>query len=154
MSSPDRPTAPEAPPGADASRLYLALGRLSRVLRRDARESAIGHGGLSALATLVLDGPQRPSVLAETEGITAPAMSRILSSLADLGYLERRPDPKDGRASVVEATAAGVSLVHSGREARQRALQARIDRLPPRSRALLHDALGALEDLSGPDPSR
>lgn len=135
----------------EAARLYLAIGRLHRALRRDARDAAVGHGGLSALATLLAEGPQRGSALAQTEGITAPAMTRILNSLESLGYVERRPDPRDGRASLVAATATGEELVRHGRAARLEALQARLDRLPAQQRAALVDALDALECLTGPD---
>jgi len=131
----------------ETARLYLALGRLNRALRRDAREALVGHGGLSALATLIADGPQRAGSLAAAEGVTAPAMTRILNSLEEQGYVVRRPDRADGRASVVEATAAGQALVTTGRSARLRARQNRLDALPGEQRALLVDALAALENL-------
>ncbi|MGO4256745.1 MarR family winged helix-turn-helix transcriptional regulator [Marmoricola sp. RAF53] len=139
---------------ADTSRLYLAVGRLNRALRRDAREAAIGHGGLSALATLLQDGPQRAGTLAETEGVSAPAMTRIVNSLEGLGYVERRPDPADGRASLVAATAEGEELVRHGRAARLGALQERLDRLPDADRTTLLAALDAFEQLTeGPNPA-
>jgi len=131
------------------TRLYLAVGRLNRALRRDARDAAIGHGGLSALATLIEQGPQRAGTLAEIEGITAPAMTRIVSSLVELGYVERTPDPADGRAQLVAATAAGTDLVQQKRAVRLRALQDRLDRLSDDERATVTSALGALEDLTG-----
>ncbi|MGY2874225.1 DNA-binding MarR family transcriptional regulator [Marmoricola sp. URHA0025 HA25] len=131
----------------ETARLYLALGRLNRALRRDARDALVGHGGLSALATLVADGPQRAGALAAAEGVTAPAMTRILNSLEEQGYVVRRPDRVDGRASVVAATPAGLALVTTGRSARMRALQDRLDALPDEQRARLADALQSLEDL-------
>lgn len=134
------------------TRLYLALGRLNRALRRDAREATIGHGGLSALATLIADGPQRAGALAETEGVTAPAMTRIVNSLVDLGYVARTPDPADGRAQLVAATAAGTELVLQKRAVRLHALQQRLDQLGAAERAAVSAALDALERLtSGPN---
>lgn len=134
------------------TRLYLALGRLNRALRRDARDATIGHGGLSALATLIETGPQRAGALAETEGITAPAMTRILNSLEDLGYVERTPDPADGRAQLVAATASGTELVLQKRAVRLHALSERLDRLSVAERAAVSNALGALEELTdGPN---
>jgi len=136
----------------ETTRLYLAVGRLNRALRRDAREAVIGHGGLSALATLLQDGPQRAGALAEAEGITAPAMTRVLNSLESLGYVERTPDPADGRAQLVAATDAGAGLVLHGRAARLRALQRRLGRLSASERAAVVAALTALEDLTaGPN---
>jgi DNA-binding MarR family transcriptional regulator len=132
---------------SEAARLYLALGRLSRALRRDARDAVVGHGGLSALATLIGDGPQRAGALAESEGITAPAMTRILNSLEEQGYVVRRPDPVDRRASVVEATEEGRGLVLHGRAVRLRALEDRLAALDPDDRTRIVAALPALEGL-------
>ncbi|MFL6155917.1 MAG: MarR family winged helix-turn-helix transcriptional regulator [Marmoricola sp.] len=141
-----------APQDSTTTRLYLAVGRLNRALRRDARDATIGHGGLSALATLIEQGPQRAGALAEIEGITAPAMTRIVNSLVELGYVERTPDPADGRAQLVAATAAGTDLVQHKRAVRLRALQDRLDRLSADERATVTIALAALEDLtSGPN---
>ena len=139
---------PTTNPADDTARLYLAIGRLSRALRRDSRDALIGHGGLSALASLIADGPQRAGALAEVEGVTAPAMTRILSSLESLGYAARTPDPTDGRASVIAATPEGEALVLHGRAARLQALQERLDRLDDTSRQALVDALSALELLT------
>jgi DNA-binding MarR family transcriptional regulator len=131
----------------DVARLYVALGRLTRAVRRDSSEALVGHGALSALATLVTEGPQRAGALAETEGVTAPAMTRILNSLDELGYVVRRPDPADRRASVVDATDRGRELVTSGRALRLRALQDRLGRLPDDERVALLAALPVLEKL-------
>ena len=145
----------EHPDDATTTRLYLALGRLNRALRRDARDATIGHGGLSALATLIADGPQRAGALAETEGITAPAMTRILNSLEELGYVERTPDPADGRALLVAATTTGAELVLEKRAVRLEALQHRLYRLSAPERQAVKDALAALEDLTaGPNTDR
>ena len=137
----------------DSARLYLAMIRLNRALRRDSREAAVGHGGLSALATLIAEGPQRAGTLAQTEGITAPAMTRILNFLESLGFVARTTDPADGRAQLVAATEAGQALVVEGRSARLRAVQERYERLAPSSQQAIVDALAALEELtSGPNP--
>ena len=131
----------------DVGRLYVALGRLTRAVRRDSSEALVGHGALSALATLIAAGPQRAGTLAETEGVTAPAMTRILNSLDELGYVVRRPDPADRRACLVEATTQGRDLVTSGRALRLRALRDRLATLPADERAALLDALPVLEKL-------
>ena len=131
----------------EAARLYLALGRINRALRRDARDAVVGHGGLSALATLITDGPQRAGALAESEGITAPAMTRILNALEEQGYVVRRPDPADRRASLVEATEQGRGLVLHGRAVRLRALEDRLAALDRDDRTRIVAALPALEGL-------
>lgn len=132
----------------DATRLYLALGRISRAVRRDATAGQVGHGALSVLATLTADGPQRLGALAATEGISPPSVTRIVGSLEDAGYLRRTTDPDDGRACIVEATDTGRDLVLAGRGEKMAALASRIGRLTPQERAALGAALTALEQLS------
>jgi DNA-binding MarR family transcriptional regulator len=135
-------------PNDDSARLYLAMIRLNRTLRRDAPEATVGHGGLSALATLIAEGPQRAGTLAATEGITAPAMTRILNYLESLGYAARTTDPADGRAQLVAATAEGRALVAEGRSARLQAVHERFDRLSAASQHAIVAALEALEELT------
>ncbi len=130
------------------TRLYLAVGRLTRALRRDSREALIGHGGLSALATLIQDGPQRAGALAQTEGVTAPAMTRVLNSLESFGYVDRTQDPADGRAFLVAATPSGEELVLRCRAERLQALGERLERLSPENRQAVEQALAALEELT------
>jgi DNA-binding MarR family transcriptional regulator len=133
---------------ADVARLYFAVGRLTRTLRQDAPHALVDHAGLSALATLIADGPQRAGRLAETEGVTAPAMTRILGSLEKLGYVDRRDDPADGRACLVAATPLGRDLVLSARAVRLDALHHRFSALPDDERTLLLAALPVLEKLA------
>jgi DNA-binding MarR family transcriptional regulator len=132
----------------EAARLYLAVGRLSRALRHDAPDAAVGHGALSALATLRESGPLRLGALAEVEGVSAPAMTRIIASLEEQGHVRRTPDPADGRAQLVVVTESGNDLVARGRARRLRALAERMERLDPDDRRRLVAAVEALEALS------
>jgi DNA-binding MarR family transcriptional regulator len=134
-------------PRADVARLYVALGRLNRALRREAPGAAVGHGALSALATLVDTGPLRLGALAELEGVSAPSMTRIIGSLEQLRHVRRTPDPDDGRAHLVAATESGAELVTHGRSRRLVALAGRIDRLTSAERTALLEALPVLERL-------
>ena len=135
----------------EATHLYVVLGRITRALRRAAAGSEIGHGSLSALASLVTDGPMRLGELASVEGVSAPSMTRIVAALEERALVERRTDPADGRALVVEATASGHTLVRTGREARIGELRARLSALSPDDRRTLDAALPVLESLSCPD---
>jgi DNA-binding MarR family transcriptional regulator len=134
--------------GADlVGRLYLALGRVNRALRREAQAAPVGHGALSVLATLTKEGPQRLGTLATAEGVSPPSMTRIITSLEGLGHVRRTPDPQDRRASVVEATASGQRVVQAGRDSRVAALRDRVDALSPTDRDLLCRAVPVLEAL-------
>lgn len=45
--------------------------------------------------------------LAERAHVTHPSMSELVTGLVTLGYLERVPDPTDGRARLIRLTAEG-----------------------------------------------
>lgn len=49
----------------------------------------------------------RITTLAERGGMTKQGMGQLVRSLEDLGYLERVPDPADGRATLVRFTTSG-----------------------------------------------
>lgn len=140
-----RRTAVIAP--VDATRLYVALGRLTRSLRREVA-APVSHGVLSALVTVVKEGPLRAGELAGREGVAPPSMTKVVTSLEQAGYVERVPDPEDGRAALISATAAGRRLVESTRKLRLHGLARRIDELDPELAAALTAALPALEALA------
>jgi DNA-binding MarR family transcriptional regulator len=133
-----------------AARLFLAVGRLSRSLRR-AGVPGPGHGAVSALSTLVRSGPVRLGDLAAKEGVAAATMSRIVASLVEAGYARREPDPVDRRAWLATATEEGERILLGVRSTRVRELHRRIERLPEDLRATLAAALPALEALRADD---
>jgi DNA-binding MarR family transcriptional regulator len=124
-----------------ASDLSLAVVRLARQLRFRRTESPISLSQLSALSTLVKEGPLTPGALALRERVRPPSMTRIVASLADLGYVDRTAHPADGRQVVVSVSKTGASLVEAERRASQEWLEKRLARLDPDEReTLLHAA--------------
>nr|WP_253848098.1 MarR family transcriptional regulator [Actinosynnema pretiosum] len=140
----------EGPPVTDledaTARLYLTIGRLSRLLRRTG-SPGLGPGAISALATLARCGPMRLGDLANKEGVAPPTLSRIVATLVEAGYVRREPDPQDGRAWLASPTDEGVTMVSGVRSARVQELRARLEALSPEHRDALVGALGALEAL-------
>lgn len=128
------------------ARLYLAIGRLSRSLRRSGA-SGLGHGSISALSTLVGCGELRLGDLATKEGVAAPTMSRIVAALVEAKYVQREPDPADRRAWLVKATPDGERMVSGLRSTRVQELRRRIDRLPAAKQSQLITAIPILEEL-------
>lgn len=135
-----------------AGRLYIAIARLTRKMRRNA-PVALSHGSITALATVVNEGPIRVGDLAIWEGVRAPTMTRIVDGLVVDGYAERIPDPADGRACLVRATPAGIDLLRGARTARAQVLSASLDRLSVEQRAAVIAALPAIEALCADEPS-
>ena len=59
----------------------------------------------------------RSSVLAERLGVTRQAAGQLVNELESHGYLERLPDPTDGRAKLVRMTDRGLAAWATGLEA-------------------------------------
>lgn len=140
-------------PEAEASvaRLYAAVGRLNRSLRREST-TPMGYGALAALATVEAEGPLRLSDLATREGVARPAVSRIVAALEDRGLVGREVDPADRRAALIACTRAGRRLLVRLRAARAEVLGRRLSALPDAERRALLAALPALERLAEEDP--
>jgi DNA-binding MarR family transcriptional regulator len=129
-----------------AARVRLAVGRLHRRIRIDARES-IPPLQLSALVTVEQHGPLRLSELARREAVTAPTMSRVLSALDEQGLVVRTPDPNDARGVLVELSPTGAASIAEVRTTRTALVARRIARLDAGQRRSLAAALPALEAL-------
>jgi len=149
-------TAAPAPPAAEqptteddlSTGLYFTLVRALRWLRRTG-PTDVGHGGMSAMATLLAAGPIRSGQLADREGVAASTMSRIIDSLVTESLAERVPDPADRRALLIRLTPAGVDSVEAARAARAGALRARLAELPAAEQDAIRAALPALGHLVG-----
>jgi DNA-binding MarR family transcriptional regulator len=120
-----------------ASDLSLAVVRLARQLRFRRQESKISLSQLSALSTLAKEGAMTPGALAVRERVRPPSMTRVIASLAELGFVERKAHPVDGRQVLVSVSPAGADLVDAERRASQEWLKQRLARLDPEQRKTL-----------------
>lgn len=128
-----------------AGRLHsLAIHVLRRARPADA-ESELSAARLSALSVLVFGGPRGLGELAEAEQVTAPTMSRLVKALERSGYVERRPDPSDGRRVVLRATDAGRSVLETARGRRIELLEGLVAELGSDARHAVGEAIGLLE---------
>lgn len=97
------------------------LGRLKRLHDQvvDRHETVFRANGLTAasfdvLATLRRAGPPHalsPSELISWTMVTSGTMTNRLDRLAAAGLVERRPNPEDGRGSVVALTQQGFDVI-------------------------------------------
>lgn len=91
--------------------LEQEVGVLIRRVRRVIGERARAvHPQLQPASYLMLgylasEGPLRASAMAGVFDIDKGAISRQVQHLEDLGLVDRTPDPADGRASLVSASA-------------------------------------------------
>ncbi len=75
--------------------------------------------------------PRRITELAAEERVTQPAITLLVNRLAERGWVQRIPDPSDGRAVLVSLTPDGEGV---------------FARLRAEYRALLHEEMAALDD--------
>ncbi|HEX3592035.1 MAG TPA: MarR family winged helix-turn-helix transcriptional regulator [Pseudonocardiaceae bacterium] len=75
----------------------------------------IEYPAYGLLARLVTDGPRRTTALAEAVYADTSTVSRQTAALIRHGLVERRPDPADGRASILAPTDDGLRVFHDNR---------------------------------------
>jgi DNA-binding MarR family transcriptional regulator len=124
----------------------MALVRLARTLRRHG-DPGLSPSQISALATVEEFGPMRISALATYEAMGAPAATRVVATLEELNLFERRDDPDDKRASVVDLSDLGRATLAKLWNERTIGLSSRLERLSAKERATIDAALPALEKL-------
>jgi DNA-binding MarR family transcriptional regulator len=78
--------------------------------QRAANHFGIGRTDLHLIDRLRSEGPQTPSQLARSVGLTSGGLSIALERLERIGYIRRSRHPDDRRRVLVEATAAIVPL--------------------------------------------
>lgn len=98
------------PPGA----LTNAIVRVSR-LHRMLAQQRLRRVGLHLGQELVMmqlweRGPQSQTDLVRALGSDAATMTRTVRRLEQAGFVRRRPSPTDGRATIIEPTAASRSV--------------------------------------------
>src|SRR5580692_7445259 len=92
------------------------IRRIGRLWRREADQALVDHGlsQATALPLVVLSRwgkSARQGVLAEEIGIEGPSLVRLIDLLQAEGLVERREDPTDRRAKMLQVTALGEAKV-------------------------------------------
>lgn len=139
-------SSPTQPDTEVAARLRVALGRLNRQLLQ--RQSEASFAQLSALFVIEKWGPIRIGDLAQREKVAAPSMTRTLSGLVAAGWVQREPDPEDGRSFMVTLTPGGEALITKVRRQRTAALVQGMERLTGAQLEALQAAVPVLEQLA------
>jgi DNA-binding MarR family transcriptional regulator len=124
-----------------------AVAALVRAYRHAGRRPETGHAALSALELVrLLDGGElRLSELAELRGVGQSVVSRQVGELEARHLACRRPDPTDGRASLVRLTPAGRALLADLQAVRRQWLRDALARYPA---ADVHEAARLLTALA------
>ncbi|WP_199429267.1 MarR family winged helix-turn-helix transcriptional regulator [Qaidamihabitans albus] len=111
---------------AVADELGRQMVRFMRLMTRVKSQVAkpgpdgIERAAYSILFSLIHDGPQRTSRLAEALHSDISTVSRQSSSLVQHGLVERQADPEDGRACLLAPTPEGLRVFEENRQRRNR----------------------------------
>lgn len=146
----------EVAPELDTSGMAVAarIGVLQQHLQ-ERMESSLAPYGLSpqaysVLAVLLSHGAPghrlTPTELRASTLLTSGGVSNILRRLESSGLVRRRPDPEDGRGTVVALTAAGRKLARRAVEDVMAGESHAIESLRPDERVTLAQLLAALLD--------
>jgi DNA-binding MarR family transcriptional regulator len=120
---------PELPERSRPRRQWRGSGSLGNLLRDPAlaineivseRLAEQGYEGFrTAHGTIgqhIADGGSRVTELAELAQVSKPTVVYLVNDLERLGYVERVPDPADGRAKLVRMTERGLGAQRAGTE--------------------------------------
>lgn len=125
--------------GVFMRRARAAADRLSRAVHPE-----LDSGAYGLLIYLRDHGVARPSDLAGFVGVGKATISRQVKVLEDLGLIERRPDPADGRAHLLALTAEGTRRLDAVRSARTEHFHRRLSTWPEEDVRMLATLLARL----------
>ena len=131
----------------DVDHLVTVIEDFNTVFIRLASVQKLNFSALSVLHSLARGGLMRLTDLLATEQIKQPALTSLVSKLEAAGLVSRRPDPSDGRATLLSLTTAGEMVVQSRHADRVAKLTRLTDRLDGHERAVLADAQEVLSRL-------
>jgi DNA-binding MarR family transcriptional regulator len=113
-----------------------------------ARVRAAGHPDVTtamiALFRFAGVDRRRPGEIAATARLSKQATNDMLRELERLGYLERHPDPTDGRARIIQLTQRGQALDTAVWKAGRDVEQAWKDQFDDKQWTTFHDVLDKL----------
>jgi DNA-binding MarR family transcriptional regulator len=148
MTHDGRPSDPEQGPTDD---LRIALSRIARQLRQ-ATDDGLTPSAMSILNVITARGAIKLSELAAIERVAAPTITKIVDGLVSGGLLERKDDPGDRRACLVQLTPIGKTEMKRLRVERNRRLEHLIDQLDEADQVALAASIPALVRLSETRP--
>lgn len=130
-----------------ADDLLTLHGRIRRTLLAG-KADEVTASQTAALGRLLRHGESTVADLARAEGVRPQSMGATVQALVDLGLVERRPDPADGRRTLVWATETGSRARADAWTNRSRVLTDRLAALPEDDRATVARALAILLPLT------
>jgi DNA-binding MarR family transcriptional regulator len=117
-----------------------AIGLLVRRVRAAASSHELSLTEAAVMARLANHGPATTADLARAEGMKPQSMGTTIAALEEMGMVERKPHPTDGRQINIELTAKGAAVRKSVKEAKRTWLAEAITQLDEQDRETLFKA--------------
>jgi DNA-binding MarR family transcriptional regulator len=92
------------------------------------------------MARLAKEGPATTADLARAECVKPQSMGATITALEEMGMVERKPHPTDGRQVNIELTAKGAAVRKSAKDAKRTWLAEAIAQLDEQDRETLFKA--------------
>ena len=128
--------------------LRSAIARIARRLRAENADDQLGSTQLTVVMLLAREGPHTLSALSDFVRVTPPSMNQTVNSLESLGFVQREPDPNDGRKVLVVATKAGLAYANETSRRRHEWLSMQLEGISDADRRALIKATGILRRIA------
>jgi DNA-binding MarR family transcriptional regulator len=125
---------------ADVADFTQAVGLLVRRVRAAAASHEISLTESAVMARLAREGPATTAELARAEGMKPQSMGTTIAALEEMGMVERKPHPSDGRQVHIQLTGKGAALRESLKNAKRTWLAQAIAQLDKQDQATLFAA--------------
>jgi len=120
--------------------LTQAVGLLVRRVRAAAASRELSLTASAVLKRLATEGPATTAELARRESMKPQSMGTTIAALEEMGLVERKPHPTDGRQVNIELTAKGAAVRKSAKDAKRTWLAQAIAQLDKQEQATLFAA--------------
>jgi DNA-binding MarR family transcriptional regulator len=127
--------------------LSRAIGLLMRRVRAAAASHELSLTESAVMARLAREGPATTAELARAESMKPQSMGATVAALEEMGIVERKPHPTDGRQVKIELTAKGVAIRKSVKDAKRTWLAQAVARLDKPDQATLFAATEIIKRL-------
>jgi DNA-binding MarR family transcriptional regulator len=132
--------------------LTQSIGLLVRRVRAAAASHELSLTEAAVMGRLASHGPATTADLARAEGMKPQSMGTTIAALEEMGMVERKPHPTDGRQLNIELTAKGSAVRSRAKDAKRTWFAQAIAQLDEQDRDTLFKAGDIIKRLAESDP--
>lgn len=132
---------------AAVSDLIQAVGLLVRRVRAAAASHELSMTESAVMARLAKGGPASIADLARAESMKPQSMGTTVAALEEMGMVERKPHPSDGRQINIQLTSKGTAVRNRAKDAKRAWLAQAMKQLNEREQETLFRAAEIIKQL-------